>query len=102
MRFASHMFDKYRAELSSFNEFASLERWIESIDMEGQFLDYAAKAEKLSPKKGEWEQTRPYMMPQLKALVGRYSKLNDEAFYRFYLPVDETIQMALKNSSIVE
>jgi hypothetical protein len=38
------------------------------------------------------------MMPQINALVGRYSKLNDEAFYRFYLPIDDTIQAALKNS----
>lgn len=102
MRFASHMFDKYRSTLSSFNEFNSLKHWIDSIDMEGQFLDYAARVENLTPNKGEWEQTRPYMMPQLKALVGRYSMLDDEAFYRFYLPIDETIQMALKSSSIVE
>lgn len=102
MRFASHMFDKYRSELSSFDNFASLEKWIDSIDMEGQFLSYAARVEKLSPKTGEWEATKSYMMPQLKALVGRYSKLDDEAFYRFYLPIDETIQIALKSSSRVE
>ena len=42
------------------------------------------------------------MMPQVNALVGRYSKLDQEAFYRFYMPVDETIQVALKNSSEVE
>ena len=102
MRFASHMFDKYRSELSSFDNFNSLERWIDSIDMEGQFLSYAARVEKLSPKTGEWEATKSYMMPQLKALVGRYSKLDDEAFYRFYLPIDETIQIALKSSSRVE
>jgi len=44
----------------------------------------------------------PYMMPQLKALVGRFSKLGDEAFYRFYLPIDDTIQAALNNSSVVD
>jgi carboxyl-terminal processing protease len=102
MRFASYMSDKYRSELSSFDNFNSLERWIDSIDMEGQFLSYAARVEKLSPKTGEWEATKSYMMPQLKALVGRYSKLDDEAFYRFYLPIDETIQIALKSSSRVE
>ena len=42
------------------------------------------------------------MMPQINALVGRYSKLDEEAFYRFYLPVDETIQAALKNPGIIE
>jgi hypothetical protein len=38
------------------------------------------------------------MMPQINALVGRYSKLDDEAFYRFYVPIDETIQTALSHS----
>jgi hypothetical protein len=42
------------------------------------------------------------MMPQINALVGRYSKLDEEAFYRFYLPVDETIKTALKNASVIE
>ena len=35
------------------------------------------------------------MMPHILALVGRYSKLDDEAFYRYYLPIDDTIQKAL-------
>ena len=42
------------------------------------------------------------MMPQLKALVGRYSKLDEEAFYRFYIPVDDALQQALVHSSTVE
>ena len=41
------------------------------------------------------------MKPQIKALVGRYSKLGEEAFYRFYLPIDDTIQAALKNPSLL-
>ena len=102
MRFASSMFDKYRNTLVSIQDFPSLDRWMSSLDLEQQFLDYAARIEKLTPKQGEWEATRDYMMPQLKALIGRYSALADEAFYRFYLPVDETIQAALKNSSVVE
>ena len=102
MRFASSVFDRYRSTLASFDDFSSLERWMESVNIERQFLDYAASVEKMVPKPGEWEETRSYMMPQIKALVGRYSKMGDEAFYRFYLPVDDTILAALKNSSIVE
>lgn len=102
MRFASTMFDKYRSTLADIDDFSALEGWIESIDLEQQFLDYARRVETLTPKQGEWEATKDYMMPQLKALVGRYSRLDDEAFYRFYLPIDETIQAALKNSSLVE
>ena len=102
MRFASSIFDKYRSTLADIDDFSALEGWIESIDLEQQFLDYARRVETLTPKQGEWEATKDYMMPQLKALVGRYSRLDDEAFYRFYLPIDETIQAALKNSSLVE
>jgi hypothetical protein len=39
------------------------------------------------------------MMPQIKGLVGRYSKLGEEAFYRFYLPLDDGIQAALENGA---
>ena len=102
MRFASSMFDKYRGVLSGFDDFSSLQRWMDTIDLDNQFLKYAEQSENLVPAKEEWDNTRPYMMPQLKALIGRYSKLDDEAFYRFYLPIDETIQAALRNSSVVD
>jgi hypothetical protein len=42
------------------------------------------------------------MMPQINGLVGRYSKLGEEAFYLFYLPIDDTIKAALENPSTVE
>lgn len=102
MRFASSFFDRYRSVLSSYDEFDALQRWMASVNVEQQFLDYAASVEKMVPKQGEWEETRSYMMPQVNALIGRYSKLGEEAFYRFYLPVDDAIQAALKNSSVVE
>lgn len=97
MRFASSMFDKYRSSLTQIDDFDRLADWLDSIGLEAQFLKYAADVDKLSPKAGEWEATRSYMMPQLRALVGRYSKLDDEAFYRFYLPVDDVIQKALES-----
>lgn len=102
MRFASSMFDKYKGNLSQIDDFDRLSKWLDSIDLEGQFLEYAASVDGLKPVKGEWEKTKVYMMPQLKALTGRFSKLDDEAFYRFYLPVDDVIQLALKSPSIID
>ena len=101
VRFASAMFDKYKAQLTQIGDFARLERFLDGIDLQQQFLDYARNVDGFSPKPGEWESTSTYMMPQIKGLVGRYSKVGEEAFYRFYLPIDETIQTALKNSSTV-
>ena len=102
MRFASAMFDKYRTALAGIDDFSKLETYLESISLESQFLDYASLVDGIKPKAGEWEESRSYMMPQINALVGRYSKLDEEAIYRFYLPVDETIQAALKNPGIIE
>lgn len=102
MRFAQSMFDKYRGTLAGINDFDRLDKWLDEVGLASQFLEYASRVDGLKPEEGEWAETESYMMPQLKALVGRFSKLGDEAFYRFYLPVDDTIQAALKNSSIVD
>lgn len=102
MRFASSMFDKYKTELSDIDDFDRLSSWLDSIGLEKQFLEYAAKTDGIKPSDVEWEKTRVYMLPQLKALTGRFSKLEEEAFYRFYLPIDDVIQKALASPSYVE
>ena len=95
MRFASAVFDRYRSELSQIEDFASLQSWLDSHKMDQQFLKYAAK-QGLKPEPGEWEETSSYMMPQVNALVGRYSKLGEEAFYRLWIVVDKTVEEARK------
>ena len=102
MRFAQSMFDKYRGALAGIDDFDRLDSYLDQIDVASQFIEYASRVDGIKPEEGEWEETEAYMLPQLKALVGRFSKLGDEAFYRFYLPIDDTIQAALKNSSIVD
>lgn len=95
MRFASRMFDKYRTELTSINDFAKLDAYLNALELDKQFLKFAASVDGIVPEAGEWEGSESYMMPQIKALVGRYSKLDDEAFYRFYLPVDDALNESL-------
>ena len=95
MRFASNFFDRNKSTLSKIDDFVRLQKWMDEAEVEQQFLNYAAKVENLKPAAGEWASTKWYMMPQVKALVGRYSKLQDEAFYRFYLPIDNEFQTAL-------
>ena len=97
MRFASAMFDKYGDTLAKISDFDSLKKYLEGLGLERQFLDYAASTDKLVATDKEWNQTRDYMMPQIYGLVGRYSKVGEEAFYRFYLPIDETIQTAKRS-----
>lgn len=97
VRFASAMFDKYKGQLAAISQFDHLQKYLSEIQLEKQFLDYAASVDGIRPEEGEWEKSKVYMMPQIKGLVGRYSKVGEEAFYRFYLPIDDTIQTALSS-----
>ena len=102
VRFASAMFDKYKTGLAAISDFEELKAYLASLKLDEQFLEYAAKVDGIKPGKGEWDKSKEYMMPQINALVGRYSKLDDEAFHRFYLPIDDNIQTALKHDGILE
>lgn len=95
MRFASEMFDRYKSTLSQIADFGELSSYLDGLHLDRQFLDFAKRTDRIVPGPGEWKETEEYMMPQLKALVGRYSKLDDEAFYRFYLDIDETVSVAI-------
>ena len=94
VRFASAVADRYRRTLSSIDDFGSLERYLDALDLKSKFLDYA-RSNGVFMKSSEEKELDTYMMPQIEALVGRYSKLEDEAFYRFYLDIDETVKAAL-------
>ena len=94
MRFASSMFDKYRDELIKISDFRQLRSYLDGLALDRQFLDYAERVDGIRTNPSEWDQSKEYMMPQIYGLVGRYSKVGEEAFYRFYLPIDETIQTA--------
>lgn len=101
MRFASAMFDRYKDSLAPIDDFDELRSYLDSLDLGRRFLEYASRTDGIVPRKGEWDRTRDYLMPQLYALVGRYSRLDDEAFYRFYVSIDEPLKTAYAASGRV-
>lgn len=97
MRFASWFFDTHKAELSSIDDFDTLMKYLDRESLKRGFLDFAASRDGITPAdQNEWKESEPYLMTQVKALVGRYSKLGDKAFYHIYMDVDSTIEEALK------
>ncbi len=94
MRFASYFFDAHREELGRIEDYQELLRYLDSSSLEAGFLDFAKTRDGLVPDSG-WSAERNYMMAQVRALVGRYSKLGDNAFYHLYLPVDNVYQKAI-------
>ncbi|MBR0300994.1 MAG: S41 family peptidase [Bacteroidales bacterium] len=97
MRFASAYFDAHKAELQGIDSFPALERYLGSASLEQKFLAFAAAKDGLRPASAaSWNSEKNYMMTSVRALVGRYSKLGDEAFYHIYLTIDNVFQTVIK------
>ena len=95
MRFASAFFDSHKKELSGIDDYGQLLSWLDKAGLERRFLAFAKEKDGLVPKEGEWEREKPYMMTQVQALVGRYSKLGDKAYYHLFLQIDDTYKAAM-------
>ena len=95
MRFASSVFDAHADVLRKVENFADLDKILDNLNIPKAFRDYAARQDGLKVSDQEYAETLPYLEPQLRALVARYSLLGEHAFYKYYLPVDHTVQIAL-------
>lgn len=96
MRFASAFFDRHKAQLSGIEDYQALLTYLDKAPLESEFLAFAKAKDGLAPSSSEWVIEKPYMMTQVRALVGRYSKLGDKAFYHIYLAIDDVYERAMQ------
>ena len=97
MRFAATMFDKYSKQILAIDNYPDMDAFLKRIDLPGEFRCFALNRDGIKVSDAEYAETLEYLLPQLNALVARYSKLNENAFYKYYLPVDTTVEAALKS-----
>ena len=95
MRFASAMFDKHARELQAIDNYPAMDRFLRSLNYKVEFPAFARAKDGIKCTEAEWDATASYLVPQLNALISRYSKLGENAFYKYYLPVDNTVTVAL-------
>ena len=95
MRFASAYFDQHRKELQSIDDYDQLLKYLDRANLEASFLSFAKAKDGIEPVPSEWADEKQYMLTQIRALVGRYSKLGDNAFYHLYLHTDEIFKKAI-------
>ena len=81
--------------IAAIDNYKDLEAFLDRLDIPAQFQRFAAQKDGITARPGEWAATKEYLVPQLRALIGRYSKLGDNAFYKLYLPVDTVMQTAI-------
>lgn len=99
MRFASAMFDRYKGSLTEIGDYDELNRFLDRMNLPAAFREYASSKDGISCTQKEWDETSDYLPPQLRALVGRYSRLGENAFYKMYLNVDVTLKKAIESDS---
>lgn len=99
MRFASAMFDRYKGSLTEIGDYDELNRFLDRMNLPAAFREYASSKDSISCTQKEWDETSDYLLPQLRALVGRYSRLGENAFYKMYLNVDVTLKKAIESDS---
>ena len=97
LRFSSYYFDRQAAELARISDFESLQAYLDGAALDEQFLKFVKDKDGLVPSEEEWKQSKDYLMTQVRAQVGRYSQLGENAFYRLFLSIDDTFKAALEN-----
>jgi carboxyl-terminal processing protease len=97
MRFAAQVFDRHTTKLVSIDNYPEMDRFLDGLNLKVEFPAFARRKDNIPCTEAEWDRTEAYLMPQLRALIARYSKLGENAFYKYYLPADSTVTQALEN-----
>ena len=96
VRFANRICDQYRARIREIKDMKNLEAFFSTIDLKSRFIAFAKEnGVELNP--GDWEVSGRYIITQVKAIIGRYTPMDDMAFYPIYLTIDHTAQVAIKD-----
>ena len=91
VKYSNQLADQYRKQLRKVETFEDMEKLVASIDMEGGFLAFARK-NGVVPAKGEWNVSKDIVLLQLSGLLGRYTVLDDNAFYAYILRIDNVME----------
>ena len=93
VKYASEAADKYRSELRDVASLDELNALLDSMDLESGFLAYL-RLKGVTVDMEQWRVSRQFVLTRLRALVGRYSSLDDNAFYPILAEIDNVIQAA--------
>ena len=96
VKYSNVLADRYRKKLRNVKNLGELDALLDRMDIDNSFLVYA-KENGVVPKAGEWDKSKDILITQLKGLTGRYSELDDDAFYPYILQIDNVIDQVKKD-----
>ncbi len=94
IKFANQFSDKHRARMRGIKDMDALYAFFAERDLKKEFIEYTT-ANGVIPSKKDWEISGEIMMTQVKAVIGRYTPMDDDAFYPIYLKNDNVVKRAL-------
>ncbi len=99
-KFSSLLADQYRERLRTIKNLPSLKQFYGEIGLEQKFMTYLSE-NKMSPKPEEWKPCREVVLTQIEAYVGRYTPLEDRAFYPIISQIDNVLTIAMKKQKTI-
>ena len=96
VKYANQMADRYRSQLREIRDLPALNRFLDGLNLKQGFIAYT-KEQGLVPTEEDWAVSGELILVQLRALIGRSTPMNDNAFYPIYLTTDNVIAAALNN-----
>jgi carboxyl-terminal processing protease len=93
-RFSARMADDYRPVLNKITNLKELNKFFSEVDFEQRFLQFAS-SNGVKATKQEWEESKELILNHIRAFVGRYTPLDDNAFYPILLEKDITVLTAI-------
>ncbi|MCF0167279.1 MAG: S41 family peptidase, partial [Bacteroidales bacterium] len=95
VKYANYVSDANRAALRGLTDLSSLNKYLDGLDLEKGFLKYMASLG-VVPQGNEWEVSGKIILTQIRALIGRNTPMNDDAFYPIYLQTDRLVKTAVQ------
>lgn len=97
IKFANKIADEFRSEMRTINDMETLLLFLDRIDLKNRFIQYTSSCG-VAPSSREWDTSGEIMLTQVKALIGRYTALNDDAFYPIFLTIDNVVKEVMTPS----
>jgi len=94
IRFSIQFADRHRDEINRITEMKELDRFYKRFDLGSAFLKFAAE-QNVVPQKGEWEESKFFILTQIQAYIGRVTPLGDKAFYTLIGALDNELTAAI-------
>lgn len=88
--------DRHRQELDKITTLAEMEQFFKADkQLLSNFYTYASR-KGVAPVSSEIAKSKEVIEAQIKAYIARNTQLEDDAFYYFIAPIDDALQVALK------